>query len=335
MWTTGVGSMPGTDPAESARIVAGELDVPHVPELPARGPGSDMIGRTLGIVVATTGEFAGETTPTGWRLPAGRAGGEIGRQMRRAQSWLAEDLDMLAEQLVGFQGTVKVQVAGPWTLAASVESARGVRLVADAGHCAELAVALGESLAAHLADVSRRVPGAALVVQLDEPLLPVVMAGRVRPPAGRGALRRPDVAELTARLGASVAAATAAGARVAAHCCAGSVPFGVLRRAGIGMLSVDVGALGTGADEHLGAWWDAGGEVLLGVAPSVDDPRVSPERLARVVSGMWHRIGFGVGDVGSRTWLTPACGLAGASPAYARAVGGVLGRAAALLDSAE
>lgn len=62
---TGIGSMPGTDSAEAARIVAGELDVPHLVELPARGPGGDMLGRTLALVSSVTGEFAAETTPDG------------------------------------------------------------------------------------------------------------------------------------------------------------------------------------------------------------------------------------------------------------------------------
>ncbi|HEY6276391.1 MAG TPA: methionine synthase, partial [Streptosporangiaceae bacterium] len=36
---TGVGSMPGTDPAEALRIILGELPgLPHLAELPARGP---------------------------------------------------------------------------------------------------------------------------------------------------------------------------------------------------------------------------------------------------------------------------------------------------------
>jgi hypothetical protein len=35
---TGLGPLPGTDPAEAARLVFGELpDLPHLPELPERG----------------------------------------------------------------------------------------------------------------------------------------------------------------------------------------------------------------------------------------------------------------------------------------------------------
>ena len=36
---TGIGSMPGTDDAsyaEAVRVVLGELDLPHVPEMPGR-----------------------------------------------------------------------------------------------------------------------------------------------------------------------------------------------------------------------------------------------------------------------------------------------------------
>ncbi len=62
---TGIGSLPGTDPAEALRTVLGELpDLPHLPELPARGPGADMIGRTAALLV----DLFVDLTPAGWRL---------------------------------------------------------------------------------------------------------------------------------------------------------------------------------------------------------------------------------------------------------------------------
>jgi len=62
---TGVGSLPGTDPVEAAAAVVGELPLlPHLPELPARGVGADMIGRTVGLLV----DLAAEVVPTGWRV---------------------------------------------------------------------------------------------------------------------------------------------------------------------------------------------------------------------------------------------------------------------------
>ncbi len=48
---TGVGSLPGTDCVAAIRLVLDALpDGPHVPELPERGPGADLIGRGAGLL---------------------------------------------------------------------------------------------------------------------------------------------------------------------------------------------------------------------------------------------------------------------------------------------
>jgi hypothetical protein len=47
---TGIGSLPGEDPREAARLVLGELPVPHLPELPARGPHADLAGRGAALL---------------------------------------------------------------------------------------------------------------------------------------------------------------------------------------------------------------------------------------------------------------------------------------------
>ncbi len=62
--------MPGTDPLDTMRLIADELpDLPFLAELPGRGPGADLTGRTAAMLV----ELPAETTPRGWRLAAGRA----------------------------------------------------------------------------------------------------------------------------------------------------------------------------------------------------------------------------------------------------------------------
>ncbi len=337
---TGLGSMPGIDPAEASRIVVGELDVPHLIELPARGPGADMLGRTLALVARSTGEFGAETTPTGWRLAGGRTGAQLSRPMRRGAAWLGEDADRLEELLGGYAGDLKVQVAGPWTLAAGVEAPNGARLLADHGACADVSGAVAEALAGHVVAMRRRVPGARIVVQVDEPALPAVLAGRIRTASGRGVLRTPDLSEVVDVLGTVVAAARGAGAaEVVAHCCAGDPPFEGFRRSGFSGVAVDLAALGVSADEALGAWWDRGGAVLLGVLPSVDPPPTAAARLAEgaahEVAGLWRRIGFPVATVAGRTRLSPGCGLAGASPEWARRVGGILRESARMLESAD
>jgi hypothetical protein len=170
--------MPGTDPREAIAVVLGELpELPHLPELPARGPGADLIGRTAGLLVG----LPVQTTARGWKLAA-----SPGRDLRRAADLLSEDLDVLEEAAEGFKGTFKVQACGPWTLAASVELSRSIEpALADDGAGADLAASLAEGLAGHVAAVRRRLPGATVLLQLDEPALAGVLAGSVPTASGR------------------------------------------------------------------------------------------------------------------------------------------------------
>jgi methionine synthase II (cobalamin-independent) len=305
-----------------------------------------MLGRTLSLITTVTGEFAAETTASGWRLSGGRGGAAPGRQMRRAAAWLAEDLDRLEEQLGGTSDPVKVQVAGPWTLAAGLEMPRMTRLVADAGACAGLAEALAEAVGGHVAQVARRLPGAELVLQVDEPTLPAVAAGRLRTASGRGSLRVPPSPELSGALALVTAAASRAGAsRTLAHCCAGSVPFDLFADAGFAALSLDPAAVGPAGLDGMAGWWDRGAALVLGVAPVADPARSATasagapgalaESMARTVEALWRRAGFGIGSAGERTWLSTACGLAGATPGWARGVGALLRRTAGMLVSAD
>src|SRR5215213_623066 len=56
--STGIGSWPGTDMADAIKIAFAECpDLPYLPELPARGPYAELIGRFIvilpGLPVAT------------------------------------------------------------------------------------------------------------------------------------------------------------------------------------------------------------------------------------------------------------------------------------------
>ena len=318
---TGVGSMPGTSPQEAARIVAGELPTfVHVVELPGRGPGADMVGRTGAMLAAVTTGLGMETTPAGWRITPG-----MGRQMRRAASFLGEDLDALEESSVDYTGPVKCQVVGPWTMAAAVELATGERALRDPGATWDIAQALGEAIRDHVVDVRRRLPRAsAVVVQLDEPSLPAVLAGRIGTASGLSSYRAVDPQLAERVLGHVLGRAAEADAVAGVHCCADSVPVDLIRLSGAAFVSLDITRLDARSDEAVGVAWEAGLGILAGVVPSTDaqsgDGRELGDTLVSApLRDLMHRLGL-EGD----SWLapvavTPTCGLAGASPQWARA----------------
>ncbi|MEU7639270.1 methionine synthase [Streptomyces sp. NPDC039016] len=323
---TGIGSMPGGDAREAAKTVTGSLeDFPHLPELPARGPGADMIGRTLGLLV----EVYAHVEPSGWRISD-----RPGRDTRRSRSWLGEDLDALEEFTQGYSGPLKVSAVGPWTLAAALELRNGEAALGDPGACRDLTASLVEGLRGHLAEVRRRVPGAEVVLQLDEPSLTAVLQGRVRTASGYRTHRAVDRAVVEDALRDLVGAAD--GAPVVVHSCAPEVPFGLLRRAGATGISFDAALLTEREDEALGEAVEGGTALFAGVVPGVDGRLSDPAGSVMGVRTLWRRLGLAPGLLAESVVVTPSCGLAGASPAYARAALAHCVRAArSLVDNPE
>ncbi|MFT4262278.1 MAG: methionine synthase [Nocardioides sp.] len=328
MIATGVGSMPGEDFPEAQRIVLGELaqpgGLPHLVELPARGAGASMIGRTLSLL-----PLDADLQPAGWRLTG--SAGSPGLDHRRARSLLAHDLDVLEELAQGYAGGFKTQLAGPWTLAATVERPRGDKLLADHGARRELAQALAEAVGDHVAELRRRLDGVdRLVVQIDEPALPAVLGAQVPTASGFGKHRRIDVPEASDLLERVLAAVVDAGAEPWVHSCAPDVPWGIVRRAGARTLSVDLALLSAADLDELGEALDAGAGVALGVVPAVGPP---PEasRIVERVERWLDMLGLDPAEVGERLVLTPACGLAGSTLSTARATLGRLRGSAASL----
>jgi hypothetical protein len=303
---TGVGSLPGTDIAEALRTVLGELpDLPYLPELPARGPGAELIGRTAGLLV----DLPVELYAARWRTTA-----RPGRDARRTADLWERDLDTLTDLADGYTGALKIQAAGPWTLAASVELPVGGVLLRDPGAVRELTASLAEGLTRHVAEVRRRVPGARPLLQLDEPSLPAVMAGRVATESGFGTLRAVEASTATEALRSVIAAV---GVPVVAHCCARDVPVELLRSAGATAVGLDLSLL-TDLDP-VGEAVDAGVGLFAGAVPSTDARPDAAAATARIRE-LWTKLGFPLADAPKRVVVTPACGLAGATPAGARAV---------------
>ncbi|RKS71293.1 cobalamin-independent methionine synthase catalytic subunit [Motilibacter peucedani] len=304
---TGVGSVPGTAPLEAVKAVFGLLpDLPFLPELPARGPGADMVGRAVSLLA----DLHGDVQPSGWRLTPGP-----GRDERLGVAWLGEDLDALEEVAGAHEGAVKLQVTGPVTLAATVELFRGGLAARDPGARRDLTESLAEGVAAHVAEVRRRLPAARVVLQLDEPALPTALLGRLPTASGFGALRALEESEAQSSLEAVVAAA---GVPVVLHCCAASPPVALFRRAGAWGVSLDASLLTERDDEVLGEAVDAGVQLLLGLVPSMDSTLSDVAATVAPVRRLWRRLGFAPGLLATAVTVTPTCGLAGASAGYAR-----------------
>ncbi|MCQ9330091.1 methionine synthase [Corynebacterium phoceense] len=166
----GLGPMPGTSMSEAADIVMGETGaLPHLPQLPDRGLGSDAIGRTAGLLETLTVDRG----PRSWQMAA-----RPQRETRRVWDRMERDLDAIVEVWGEHVPRVKIQAVGPWTLAAAVELSNGHRVITDRGAREDLHAALLEGIQAHSAEVARRF-NAEVALQLDEPQLADALAGRI------------------------------------------------------------------------------------------------------------------------------------------------------------
>ena len=162
----GLGELPGASILAAADIVAGETgDLRQLPILPACGV--DVVGLTTGILPGINVDAG----PRSWVL-------STRPQLRTRRIWdrVEADLDQ-CEQAWGTRiDAVKIQVAGPWTLSASIELSNGHRALTDTGALRDLTESLIAGIQEYSADVQARFD-TEVYVQLDEPLLAQVRDG--------------------------------------------------------------------------------------------------------------------------------------------------------------
>ena len=229
---------------------------------------------------------------------------------------------------------MKVQAAGPWTLAAGVELHSGHRVLTDRGAVREFAASLLVGLRTHVAEVAART-GAQVLVQLDEPTLPAVLAAALPTASGYGTVRSVGRNEAQDALRDLI---SGLGVPVIVHCCADRPPVRLL---------ADIGAAGIGIDatrpafsgdtalpaalDALGEVWDTGTPLHAGTGAGARPrttghnararaPCVRPRRPARlrplaprgtrrsrrrrVVSPVRHRRGADVPSPSPVSWVT-------------------------------
>lgn len=311
---SGAGSWPGVSARQAAEVVVGELAgaLAHIVELPARGVGADTIGRAGALLV----DVAIDTVPRGYRIAS-----RPGAVTRRAVSLLDEDMDALEEawELAGLRGgerAVKVQAPGPVTLAAELELSNGHRAITDPGALRDLAASLAEGVGAHRAALARRLQ-APVVVQFDEPSLPAALGGRLA-----GVTAFSPVAALDEAVAGAVldTCALGVGGPVMLHSCAAGLPWDLLERSEFSAVSVDAGTLRAADLDGIAAFVESARTVMLGVvAATAPARRPSVDETAAALVAVTDRLGFPRAALRDRIGVTPACGLAGATPEWARA----------------
>jgi methionine synthase II (cobalamin-independent) len=303
--TTGIGSWPDTDMADAIKIAFAECpDLPYLPELPARGAYAQLIGRSTAFLAG----LAVDLQPAGWRLTDASS-----RDHRLAISTLRSDLDLLEEHAQGYEGTVKLSVAGPWTLAAMMERPRGDRVLADSGARRDLSQSLAEGIAQLVAELVRRLPDVEPLIQLDEPMLPAVLGGTIATASGLSRHRAIESSEIS---GAIVhTRERLAPTPIAVHCCAASAPVELLRLAGVSGVFLDIDQLSSPDWDAVGATLEAGPWIGMGALPTDHTStlnQLGPDQVARRVLGPLRDLGLEP-PVAARIVITPACGLASAS----------------------
>ncbi|MEW1806163.1 hypothetical protein [Pseudarthrobacter enclensis] len=319
---TGLGTWPGEDPLEAARIIRGELGSPHLPflaELPDRGVGSDALGRTASLLE----DLAVDVQPHGWRLVD-----RPGKDMRRAASALATDLNVLAD-VAGAEdasaGELKVQLVGPLSLAAGLYLHNGERALLDYGARRDLAASLSAGVAGFLTRVAAAVPGTRVVVQVDEPAIAAVLGGTIPTASGYRTLRAVAASEVRESWRLVLDALRSSGA-------AGVVlafpeieaPIELALAAGADGVALPLKALTNRQWEQVAGAMEAGKQFWAG---AVDLSSKGPlPKVADCVDSVWRpwrQLGLPPSLLAA-VRVTPSAGLAGLTPAQATAVLGRL-----------
>lgn len=324
------GPMPGADPMESVLVIRGEIgapNLPHLHQLPARGVGSDDIGRGAQLLE----DLAVDLQPHGWRLAA-----SPGIDARRAVSALRTDMNVLADA-IGAEETpgteLKIQFPGPATLAANLHLHHGERAVSDHGARRDLAQSLALGAVRHLQTLARTTGARQITVYIDEPDAGAVLNGTLPTASGYRTLRSVPAAEIRGWWSELVEGLQEAGAA--------AVIIGADAEPGtwttLAATALESGADGLGANaasltvpgwELVAGAVESGSRLWLGCLDPGSEPTGVVEAV-NLIRRPWRQLGLPDAALGALV-LTPAAGLAELSPAKATAV---LGRLSAYAEA--
>ena len=241
------------------------------------GPGPTWSGR--GALLLT--DLHVDLQPAGWRLVQ-----RPGRDEQRAPGPARPRPGRAGGGRSRVRRALKLQAPGPGRWPPRLELPRGDRALSDPGAVFDLSESLADGLAAHVDAVRRRLPGVSeIYVQLDEPSLPAVLAGRVPTASGFGALAAVEEQAARVGLGRVLASVADAGAVPGVHCCAAGAPVPLFVAAGARFVSLDAACSGSTTTMRSASAVDAGVLLMLGLVASsarAGAGRPSPDGTGRI-----------------------------------------------------
>lgn len=176
-------------------------------------------------------------------------------------------------------------------------------MLADHGARRELAQALTEGWFQLREDLRRRIPGAKVLLQLDEPALTAVGDGTIPTASGFGRHRRVEAPELAGAL-----KPLADGAWL--HCCAPGKWLPVAERAGFAAAAVDTLLFRESAEiDALAQWAQAGRGLALGVVDAAAGRVQGVDELVRETLLVLRPLELPAPNFESGVLLTTACGM--------------------------
>jgi methionine synthase II (cobalamin-independent) len=143
-----------------------------------------------------------------------------------------------------------------------------------------------------------------------------VAAGAVPTASGLSRLAAIEPGPLQDRL-SQVLASTPA--YTAVHCCAATVPFGIIGAARADAVAFDLSQLRRGEEDGVAEVAEAGMGILTGAISATASEAGGARETAERVIRLWQRLGLPLATCAEQAVITPACGLAGTAPAQARA----------------
>lgn len=295
---TGIGSLPHQNAVDAVDLVMKATPaMPAAPQLSAGRPAESMLGQVAGGLEGVEVGFDGLlNVPNPARIAVIDA-------EPSGPGWTG--LDAFVAAIAGRHAPVKVQVAGPVTVALALMRA---------GVPADSAVALAGEAVGGLAHkvatrVRRAAPGAPVLAFLDEPGLTGVVTAEFPLPVD-------SVVDLLAAGLASFGEAD-----TGVHCC-GPTDWHVVAASGPAVLSLPAEPLGESAPA-IAAHLDQGGWVAWGAVPTHRPIGTSPDPQWRALVELWCDLtqnGCDPVKLRRQSLITPACGLAGHGESQAELV---------------